>query len=517
MANFPGSPQNAQLVEVNGVTYRYNSALAAWFKYQPTTANVVTTDTANIVSTITSTSTTTGALKVAGGAGIAGNVFAGAVYTNNLFYANGTTFSGGTGFTGSAGTGFTGSSGTAGFTGSAGTNGTAGFTGSAGAGFTGSAGSIGYAGSQGPIGYTGSAAAGGAGNGYTGSQGIPGTLASGVRVNTFTGNAATANGSILNFALTEAPLTVNETIVAIDGIVQQRSTYTINGRTLTLTDPLLTTETMEVTTMVYGTANFVNRSYTGNGSATAYTVTNGVTVNSVVVTENGVVQAPTADYTISGNVLTFTTAPAAGVAIGIREIPAGAVGFTGSAGGTGFTGSAGVNGFTGSAGVNGFTGSAGVNGFTGSAGALSNWSKKTANYTAISGDRIIADTTAGSFVISLPATPGLGSLVKITDGYNFAVNSLTIGANGSTIESQADDVVVDIGKIDLEFIYDGSTWQIISTMGPKGYAGSAGANGANGFTGSQGSIGYTGSSGTGGSGDSAGNARVFGYTMIFGG
>lgn len=36
-----------------------------------------------------STSTTTGALRVAGGAGIQGNVFAGSVYTNSLFYANG--------------------------------------------------------------------------------------------------------------------------------------------------------------------------------------------------------------------------------------------------------------------------------------------------------------------------------------------------------------------------------------------------------------------------------------------
>jgi hypothetical protein len=39
-----------------------------------------------------------------------------------------------------------------------------------------------------------------------------------------------------------------------------------------------------------------------------------------------VVQTPTTDYTISGNVLTFNGAPATGTAIGIREIPAGAVG-----------------------------------------------------------------------------------------------------------------------------------------------------------------------------------------------
>jgi hypothetical protein len=37
--------------------------------------------------------------------------------------------------------------------------------------------------------------------------------------------------------------------------------------------------------------------------------------------ENGIVQKPTTDYTISGTTLTFTTAPADGVAIQIRELP----------------------------------------------------------------------------------------------------------------------------------------------------------------------------------------------------
>jgi len=153
---------------------------------------------------------------------------------------------------------------------------------------------------------------------------------------------------------------------------------------------------------------------------------------------------------------------------------------------------------------------------SGSGVSSSNWTKRTANYTAVSGDRIIADTSSGSFVVSLPSSPVLGSLIQITDGYNFAANSLTVGANGSTIESQSEDVIVDIGKVDLEFIYDGLTWQIISTMGPKGFTGSAGSAGVNGFTGSSGSVGFTGSAGGGGS-DSAGNARVFGYSMIFGG
>ena len=67
--------------------------------------------------------------------------------------------------------------------------------------------------------------------------------------------------------------------------------------------------------------SYTTRNYTGDGSDTTFTVTNGTTVDSVIVTENGIVQRPTNDYTISGTTLTFTTAPADGVAIQIRELP----------------------------------------------------------------------------------------------------------------------------------------------------------------------------------------------------
>ena len=69
------------------------------------------------------------------------------------------------------------------------------------------------------------------------------------------------------------------------------------------------------------TLRYNTRTGTGDGSTTAFTVTSGATVDDVIVTENGVVQAPTTDYGISGTTLTFTTAPGAGVAIVIRELP----------------------------------------------------------------------------------------------------------------------------------------------------------------------------------------------------
>jgi hypothetical protein len=66
--------------------------------------------------------------------------------------------------------------------------------------------------------------------------------------------------------------------------------------------------------------NFNSRVYTGDGNTTTYNVTTGTTANSVLVSENGVVQEPIADYTITGTTLTFTTAPASNVKITIHEL-----------------------------------------------------------------------------------------------------------------------------------------------------------------------------------------------------
>ena len=69
------------------------------------------------------------------------------------------------------------------------------------------------------------------------------------------------------------------------------------------------------------TLTYVNRSYTGDGSTTGFAVTAGTTVSDVLVTENGILQVPTTDYTISSTTLTFVVAPGSGVAIQIRELP----------------------------------------------------------------------------------------------------------------------------------------------------------------------------------------------------
>jgi len=93
---------------------------------------------------------------------------------------------------------------------------------------------------------------------------------------------------------------------------------------------------------------------------------------------------------------------------------------------------------------------------------------KTTNHTAQNADYIMTNTSAGSFTITLPATPAAGDLVTIYDDAGWAVNNLTVARNGSTIEGIADDFVLDISSLKVEFIYNGSTWQVYSSLGQNG-------------------------------------------------
>jgi collagen type VII alpha len=296
----------------------------------------------------------TGAVGFTGSAGTAGtNGFTGSVGSAGFIGSAGTNgFTGSSGATGSTGTtGFVGSSGAVGFTGSASTE--IGFTGSLGTqgnvGFAGSRGDTGFAGSQGTpgeaaaIGYTGS-------QGFVGSrgeQGLAGVSTSSLVVDTFTGT-----GSTTAFNLSVQPTGINQTLVTVNGSVQAKNTYSLSGAVLTFDQAPANAAAVEVTIFVYGLSNFVGRNYTGDGSTATFAVSSGITSNSVIVSDNGVVQSPLIDYTISGSTLTFAIAPAAGSIVHIREIPAGTVGdvgFTGSSG-AGFTGSSGSAGYTGSVG-----------------------------------------------------------------------------------------------------------------------------------------------------------------------
>ena len=132
-----------------------------------------------------------------------------------------------------------------------------------------------------------------------------------ITVDNFTGN-----GVQTTFTLSTTPASINQTVVNYNGAFQLRSAYSLTGPDITFSEAPANGSSIEVTTTMGATSGagaFVTRTYTGNGVATTYTVTSGVTVSSVLVTENGLVQTPTVDYTISGSTLTFIVAPANGI------------------------------------------------------------------------------------------------------------------------------------------------------------------------------------------------------------
>lgn len=69
-----------------------------------------------------------------------------------------------------------------------------------------------------------------------------------------------------------------------------------------------------------GSISFNSRTYTGTGSTSTFTVTEGVTVDSVFVFVDGLCKLPVTDYTISSATLTFASAPGNGAVVHIREM-----------------------------------------------------------------------------------------------------------------------------------------------------------------------------------------------------
>jgi hypothetical protein len=375
---FPLSPANNQIALVNGIEYYYNTTKGAWYRYGDATANVITSNTFQVLTsviypdnTIQTTASVQGASGVAGATGAGVQGASGATGAAGSQGASGAT--GIQGASGSAGTngatgisGATGSAGTNGATGSAGTNGTNGATGAQGA--------SGAAGSQGASGATGT-------QGASGATGVIQNWI--VKTTTYTAInkdaiAADTTGGAFTITLPASPAAGHFVAFADSGHSFNTNNLTIgrNGSTIenSATDLIVDVSNIFVTLIYDGTTwkafstvgtqgasgatgtqgasgigatgsagangatgpsgasgvggatgvpntTYLTRIYQGTGSQTAFTVTTGQTANSVIVFENGVCQVPVNDYTVNGTTLTFTTAPTSDKVIQIRELP----------------------------------------------------------------------------------------------------------------------------------------------------------------------------------------------------
>ena len=89
---------------------------------------------------------------------------------------------------------------------------------------------------------------------------------------------------------------------------------------------------------------------------------------------------------------------------------------------------------------------------------------KTANYTAVAGDRILCDTSGGAFTITLPASPNAGDKVHVLDAAaSFDNNNLTIARNSKKIQGATADLTITTENtgIGLVFYNDTHGWRIL--------------------------------------------------------
>jgi hypothetical protein len=99
---------------------------------------------------------------------------------------------------------------------------------------------------------------------------------------------------------------------------------------------------------------------------------------------------------------------------------------------------------------------------------LLSYTRVTSNTTAVSRQSYIADTSGGTFTITLPLSPATGDWVTIVDGASFQTTALTVARNSSTIAGIADNLSLNIEGISVTLVYDGSTWEVFTQVGAQG-------------------------------------------------
>ena len=105
----------------------------------------------------------------------------------------------------------------------------------------------------------------------------------------------------------------------IDGVYQNKAAYSVSNDVITFSEAPASGAVIEATAATVGEVSTTSTSFaitqlTGNGSTTAFTLSAQTVENNTNVYFDGVYQSK-ANYTVSGSTITFSTAPANGVAI----------------------------------------------------------------------------------------------------------------------------------------------------------------------------------------------------------
>jgi hypothetical protein len=176
--------------------------------------------------------------------------------------------------------------------------------------------------------------------------------------------------------------------------------------------------------LIIGTLNVTVDTFTGDGTKVEFGLTKEPTTgNYTIVAVQGVLQ-PRAAYTVSTNLLTFTSAPPTGAIIEVTTFGAEQDG----------------------------------------ANAQFTWNIANVNTTLVENNGYFVDTSSGPITITLPLTPKLGDTIRINDlAGTFNTNNCTIARNGQKIQGVAQNLVLDTPNSSGGLVYSNSTygWKVL--------------------------------------------------------
>jgi hypothetical protein len=260
-----------------------------------------------------------------------------------------------------------------------------------------------------------------------------------------TGNIATSNLSVTgNVSFTGANVSLGSI-----------SNLRISGGTA---DYVLKTDgsgNLSWTAQSTGTLTADVDAFTGDGSNVAFTLANTPAgENFTMVAVQGVLQ-PKTTYSLSGNVLTFTSAPPSTAVVEVTTFGGSVV----AGGGTSLPSQTGNSGkYLTTDGTNASWGtvSGGGSSFT--------WNIASTNSTMSANNGYFVDTSSAAKTMTLPTSATLGDTIRINDlAGSFGTNNLTVARNGHKIQGVADDLLVDINQSSFGLVYSNSTygWKVL--------------------------------------------------------
>ena len=223
---------------------------------------------------------------------------------------------------------------------------------------------------------------------------------------TFTGDNTTTA-----FTLSMSVSNVNATQVYIDGVYQSKSNYTTSGSVLTFNTPPATGTSIEVVHIKAVNASSINQNnFTGNGNQTFQLSQSIDDEAKTFVFIQGVYQEKST-YSISGNQITFNTAPQTGFTVEVMAFDSITIG--------GSTVSS----------INGQTGVVTLS--TGTDWQTAIEPQTGTSFGADANKGYFVDTTSSSVTVNLPAG-SVGDEIHFTDyAGNFDTNEIIFNANGT--------------------------------------------------------------------------------------